>query len=135
MFRSDDTNCDQSCEAAKDEFVKKLHDIFYTSFTADMPLIFTNFLLNTFAFCFKVFDSNQVNKFKIEEKVQIDTSKCIVCEYKKESVCYCDNLATSFETFLNILRRLGIFNSLCADIIRSVIYTSIEKHIYDLCKG
>lgn len=117
----------EKLDNSKVHFVKNLHDILYTIFSADMPLIFNSFLLETFSFSFKLFDSliNNEKKLLIQEQSlnQEDLSLC------------CENDAKSFQTFLNILRGLGIFNVLCDDIIRSVVYTSIEKHIYTLCKG
>lgn len=139
---------DANAKERKQAFVEKLQGILYTSFIADMPLTFSNFLLNTFSFSFKVFDFLNHN-FKSHisagknlsmKKRLLDCLESLECgfngdESDSNSECYCVTVCKGFYIFRNTLRELGIFDRLCEDIIRSVIFTSIEKHIYHLCEG
>lgn len=127
--------------SAQRQYMARLQDVLYSAFIAEMPLKFNNFLLNTFTFCFKVFDHiNQSYKENTEYENSANESKlCVDCGWNNEldprENCWCISLRAGFIAFRNTLQGLGMFDRLCEDIIRSVIFTSIEKYIYHLCEG
>ncbi|KAH9529840.1 Anaphase-promoting complex subunit 2 [Dermatophagoides farinae] len=120
------------------EQTRKLNEILYTGLIADMPLLFSSFLFNTFAFSFAVLDYSVANKKK--ETIGHEQSKCKICRFKRsdnndnEKACYCESMSKGFIPFLNVLRKLGIFHQLCDDIIKSVLFKMIERQIWNLCK-
>lgn len=136
------TSTEVADTSPKREYIDQLHNILYASFIAEMPLAFSNFLLNTFSFSFDVFDKiNQRSKDSNRDShlKNVTNFTCSDCDYNSEKysspLCYCDTIQTGFIRFRNILRNLGIFQRLCGDVIRSVIFTCIEKHIHHLCAG
>lgn len=140
MFASNDQN-EVGLEPEKRQYVAHLQDILYSAFIAEMPLAFNNFLLNTFTFCFKVFDHiNQNYKGNMDdEKIPNEDELCADCGWNSQDApsesCWCISLRTGFIAFRNTLKGLGMFDRLCEDIIRSVIFTCIEKYIHCLCEG
>lgn len=116
-------------------FIEKLKQILYSTMIAEMPLTFNNFVLNTFSFSFKVFEFlNSKNRKDVNDSIEVS---CLGCEYpndSNENDCYCISMRIGFIHFRNSLRNLGLFDRLCMDIIRSVVFTSIEKYIFDLCE-
>lgn len=140
MFASTDQN-DVHLQTEKRQYIAHLQDILYSAFIAEMPLAFNNFLLNTFTFCFKVFDHiNQTYKGNMDdEKIPNEEELCADCGWNCKDApnesCWCISLRTGFIAFRNTLKGLGMFDRLCEDIIRSVIFTCIEKYIHHLCEG
>ncbi|XP_027202057.2 anaphase promoting complex subunit morula [Dermatophagoides pteronyssinus] len=127
---------------SNDEQIRKLYEILYTALIADMPLLFSSFLFNTFAFSFEVLDHIVGKKQQNESNSSKQSSfnKCKICRFKRtgndniDNECYCTSISKGFIPFLNILRKLGIFYQLCDDIIKSVLFKMIERQIWNLCK-
>ncbi|OTF69528.1 anaphase-promoting complex subunit 2-like protein [Euroglyphus maynei] len=123
---------------SNEEQIQKQYEILYTALIADMPLLFSSFLYNTFAFSFEVLDYNVSNRKK--DSVSPKQSNCEVCRMKRINNnatvddCYCGTISKGFIPFLNILRKLGIFHQLCDDIIKNVLFKMIERQIWNLCK-
>lgn len=140
MFASNEQS-DAHLQTEKRQYIARLQDILYSAFIAEMPNAFNNFLLNTFTFCFKVFDHiNQNYKENMDdEKILNEEELCADCGWNcndfPSGCCWCISLRTGFIAFRNTLKGLGMFDRLCEDIIRSVIFTCIEKYIDRLCKG
>lgn len=115
-------------------FIKKLHSILYTIFIAEMPLIFSSLLFDLFTFSFEVFNTHPETSMT-EKKSKF--ASCSICKFQKNNIensCHCETLSEGFDPFLKNLKKLGVFHFLCDDIIKTVLYNSIETYISGLCK-
>lgn len=123
----------------KKNFTNSLHKILYTSFSANVPLKFSYYLFNTFEFCFQIINdlynkslANSSLTIMLNSNIHLDSCT----DFNSDgALCYCQSMQTGFFKFRNSLLKLGIFDQLCQDTIRRVIYNSIEKFIHKLSSG
>lgn len=121
---------------AMKKFVEGLEKDLYTALIADMPVEFSYCLLNTFIFSFEVFNNLYVTRHE-QTFGQLLLERHELCKSSQADLdsCFCQIMKKGFFDFRNSLRRAGLFDLLCADVIKSVLYTCIEKYIVKLCEG